>query len=67
MELWNLLDRSVDEQKQFKHVTCLISSSIDEVVRQGCLALDVIEQVICFFLSFFFSKYFYLFLVIDYD
>lgn len=67
MELWNLLDTSVDEQKQFKHVTCLISSSIDEVVRQGCLALDVIEQVICFFLSFFFSKYFYLFLVIDYD
>lgn len=44
MELWNLLDTSVDEQKQFKHVTCLISSSIDEVVRQGCLALDVIEQ-----------------------
>ena len=67
MELWNLLDTSVDEQKQFEHVTCLISSSIDEVVRQGCLALDVIEQVICFFLSFFFSKYFYLFLVIDYD
>ncbi|RVW96930.1 65-kDa microtubule-associated protein 5 [Vitis vinifera] len=44
MELWNLLDTSVDEQKQFEHVTCLISSSIDEVVRQGCLALDVIEQ-----------------------
>ncbi|KAK9283163.1 hypothetical protein L1049_011395 [Liquidambar formosana] len=44
VELWNLMDTSVDEQKRFNHVTCLISSSIDEISSQGCLALDVIEQ-----------------------
>ncbi|KAK6233636.1 hypothetical protein QUC31_006042 [Theobroma cacao] len=45
MELWNLLDSPADERKKFEHVTSLISSSIDEVSRQGCLGLDVIEQV----------------------
>ncbi|GFS33371.1 microtubule-associated protein 65-5 [Actinidia rufa] len=44
MELWSLMDTSVEEQKRFDHVTCLISSSVDEVLKQGCLALDVIEQ-----------------------
>ncbi|KAM7511851.1 hypothetical protein LguiB_010726 [Lonicera macranthoides] len=44
IELWNLMDTSVEEQMRFYHVTCLISSSVDEVSRQGSLSLDVIEQ-----------------------
>nr|XP_023884164.1 65-kDa microtubule-associated protein 5 isoform X2 [Quercus suber] len=43
-DLWNLMDTPVDEQKRFGHVISIISSSVDEVSRQGCLALDVIEQ-----------------------
>ncbi|XP_050282844.1 65-kDa microtubule-associated protein 5 isoform X1 [Quercus robur] len=43
-DLWNLMDTPVDEQKRFGHVISVISSSVDEVSRQGCLALDVIEQ-----------------------
>ncbi|XP_022764685.1 65-kDa microtubule-associated protein 5 isoform X2 [Durio zibethinus] len=45
MELWNLLDSPADEQKRFEHVTSLISRSVDEVSRQGCLGLDIIEHV----------------------
>lgn len=44
IELWTLMNTSVQEQKRFDHVTCLISSSLDEVSKKGCLALDVIEQ-----------------------
>ncbi|KAG6628390.1 65-kDa microtubule-associated protein 5-like [Carya illinoinensis] len=44
VELWNVMGTSVDEQKGFEHVTSLISSSVNEVSRQGCLALDVIEK-----------------------
>ena len=59
MELWSLMDTSVEEQKRFDHVTCLISSSVDEVLKQGCLALGVIEQVILsIFIPFVFSKCF---------
>lgn len=45
MELWNLMNTPADEQKCFYHVTDLISASVDEVKVQGCLSLDVIEQV----------------------
>ncbi|RWR74757.1 65-microtubule-associated protein 5-like protein [Cinnamomum micranthum f. kanehirae] len=44
VELWNLMDMPLEEQKRFDRVTCLISASIDEVSGQGYLALDVIEQ-----------------------
>ncbi|CAI0548863.1 unnamed protein product [Linum tenue] len=44
MGLWDLMDTNVEEQGKFDHVTSLISSSLDEASRQGCLALDVIEQ-----------------------
>ncbi|XP_057977582.1 65-kDa microtubule-associated protein 5 isoform X2 [Malania oleifera] len=44
IELWNLMDTPVVEQKKFDNVTCLISSSVDEVSTRGCLALDVVEQ-----------------------
>ncbi|XP_044460757.1 65-kDa microtubule-associated protein 5 [Mangifera indica] len=44
IKLWNLLETPVIEQRKFDDVTSLASSSSDEVVRQGCLALDVIEQ-----------------------
>lgn len=47
------MDTPVDEQKGFEHVTSLISSSVDEVSSQGCLALDVIEQVTLSIFSFF--------------
>lgn len=45
VELWNLMNTPADEQKCFYHVTDLISASVDEVKVQGCLSLDVIEQV----------------------
>ncbi|KAG1327748.1 65-kDa microtubule-associated protein 5 [Cocos nucifera] len=44
IELWNLMDTPVDVQKRFDHVTCLISASVDTVLDQGSLSLDVIEQ-----------------------
>ncbi|XP_058079280.1 65-kDa microtubule-associated protein 5 [Magnolia sinica] len=44
MELWNLMDIPVDEQKRFDHVTRLISANVDEVSGKGLLAVDVIEQ-----------------------
>ncbi|XP_024021141.1 65-kDa microtubule-associated protein 5 [Morus notabilis] len=44
IELWNLMDTPIIDRKQFDHVTSLISSSTDEVSRQGCLSLQVIEQ-----------------------
>lgn len=40
------MDVPADERKRFDHVTCLISSSVDEVSGKGCLALDIIEQVV---------------------
>lgn len=44
IELWSLMDTSVEEQKRFDHVTCLITSFVDEVSKPGSLSLDVIEQ-----------------------
>ncbi|KAH9610680.1 hypothetical protein KSS87_011039 [Heliosperma pusillum] len=44
IELWNLLELSTGDQKKFEHVTCLISSSADDVSRPGALAQDVIER-----------------------
>lgn len=40
------MDMPMDEQKRFDHVTCLISSSVDSVLAKGCLALELIDQVI---------------------
>ncbi|KAK3022715.1 hypothetical protein RJ639_046699, partial [Escallonia herrerae] len=45
VELWDLMETSVQEQKRFEYNTSLISLSVDEVSRHGCLALDVIRQV----------------------
>ncbi|GMI80436.1 microtubule-associated protein 65-5 [Hibiscus trionum] len=45
IELWDLLDTPPDERKRFEHVTSLISSSVNEALRQGSLGLDIIEQV----------------------
>ncbi|CAI0421331.1 unnamed protein product [Linum tenue] len=44
MGLWDLLDTNVEEQEKFDHVTSLVSSSLDEALRKGCLAFEVIEQ-----------------------
>ncbi|CAH1444347.1 unnamed protein product [Lactuca virosa] len=43
-KLWNLMDTSEEERSLFDHVTCKISSSVDEVNVPGALALDLIEQ-----------------------
>lgn len=39
-----------DDERRLDHVTTLISASVDNVSRPGCLAVDVIEQVAFFFL-----------------
>ncbi|KAJ7960834.1 65-kDa microtubule-associated protein 1 [Quillaja saponaria] len=44
IDLWNLMDTSEEERGLFDHVTCNISSSVDEVTVPGALALDLIEQ-----------------------
>ncbi|CAI8593108.1 unnamed protein product [Vicia faba] len=45
VELWDLMEMPIDEQKAFSHVTRLISASVDEVSIRGCLSADVIKQV----------------------
>lgn len=45
IELWNLMDMPMEEQLRFNHVTSLVSSSIDEITRQGSLAIHIVEQV----------------------
>lgn len=45
IELWNLMDTPIDEQKCFDHVTSLISVSPNTPMPQGCLAHDLIEKV----------------------
>ncbi|XP_039000543.1 65-kDa microtubule-associated protein 1-like [Hibiscus syriacus] len=44
IDLWNLMDTPEEERRLFDHVTCNISSSVDEVTMPGALALDLIEQ-----------------------
>ncbi|RCV17746.1 hypothetical protein SETIT_3G244600v2 [Setaria italica] len=45
IELWNLMDTPVDEQRCFDHVTSLIKVSQNTVMPHGCLAHDLIEKV----------------------
>jgi protein regulator of cytokinesis 1 len=44
IDLWNLMDTPDEERELFDHVTCNISSSVDEVTVPGALARDLIEQ-----------------------
>ncbi|XP_078154475.1 65-kDa microtubule-associated protein 1-like isoform X1 [Carex rostrata] len=44
MDIWNLMDTSNEERNLFSHVTCHISSDVDEVAGPGVLALDVLDQ-----------------------
>ncbi|KAG7957729.1 hypothetical protein I3843_11G189900 [Carya illinoinensis] len=44
IDLWNLMDTSMEERRLFDHVTCNISAPVDEVTVPGALALDLIEQ-----------------------
>ncbi|XLR07454.1 hypothetical protein HN51_062361 [Arachis hypogaea] len=44
IELWDLIDVPIDEQKPFNHLTRLLSESVDEVRVQRCLSTDIIEQ-----------------------
>ncbi|KAG8075311.1 hypothetical protein GUJ93_ZPchr0006g42067 [Zizania palustris] len=43
-DLWNLMDTSVEERQLFHHVTCNMSSTLDEVTVPGALDLDLVEQ-----------------------
>jgi len=45
IELWNLMDTPVDEQRCFDHVTSLIKVSPNTAMPEGCLAHDLIEKV----------------------
>ncbi|MFS7929045.1 putative microtubule-associated protein, MAP65/Ase1/PRC1 [Helianthus anomalus] len=42
--LWNLMDTSEEERRLFDHLTCNISSLVDDVTAPGALALYLIEQ-----------------------
>lgn len=44
-DLWNLMDTPMEERRLFDHITCNISSTVDEVTVPGALALDLLEQV----------------------
>ncbi|CAL0308912.1 unnamed protein product [Lupinus luteus] len=44
IDLWNLMDTPLVERRLFDHVTCNMSTSVDEVTVPGALALDLIEQ-----------------------
>ncbi|MED6175874.1 hypothetical protein PIB30_082389 [Stylosanthes scabra] len=44
VDLWNLMDTPPEERSLFDHVTCNMSTSVDEVTVPGALALDLIEQ-----------------------
>lgn len=44
IELWNLMDITMEEQKHFDHVTCYISASVDEVSMPRALASNIIDQ-----------------------
>ncbi|RDX72065.1 65-kDa microtubule-associated protein 1 [Mucuna pruriens] len=44
IDLWNLMDTPIEERRLFDHVTCNISTSVDEVTVPGALALDLIDQ-----------------------
>ncbi|XP_027341493.1 65-kDa microtubule-associated protein 1-like [Abrus precatorius] len=44
IDLWNLMDTPMEERRLFDHVTCNMSTSVNEVTVPGALALDLIEQ-----------------------
>ncbi|XLS44550.1 hypothetical protein HN51_001415, partial [Arachis hypogaea] len=44
IELWDLIDVPIDEQKLFSHLTKLLLALVDEVRVKGCLSTDIIEQ-----------------------
>ncbi|KAG2280499.1 hypothetical protein Bca52824_051719 [Brassica carinata] len=44
IDLWNLMDTPDEERDLFNHVTCNISSSVDDVTTPGALARDLIKQ-----------------------
>lgn len=44
IELWNLMDITMEEQKHFDHVTCYISAYVDEVSMPRALAFNIIDQ-----------------------
>lgn len=49
------METPADERKRFDHIAWLISSSVDEISMQGCLALDVIERVHAHFIYLFYE------------
>ncbi|PHT49342.1 hypothetical protein CQW23_09089 [Capsicum baccatum] len=43
IELWNLIDMPMEEQRRFNHLTSLVSFSIDEITRQGSFSIRITE------------------------
>ncbi|KAJ1259882.1 hypothetical protein BS78_10G189900 [Paspalum vaginatum] len=43
-DLWNLMDAPVEERQPFHHITCNLSSTLDDVTVPGALALDIIQE-----------------------
>jgi hypothetical protein len=48
IELWNLMDTPIHEQRCFDHVTSLIKVSPNIAMPQGCLAHELINKVTIF-------------------
>ncbi|XXG41944.1 hypothetical protein AAC387_Pa01g2308 [Persea americana] len=43
-DIWNLMDTPMEDRNLFKHVTCNISASVDDVTIPGALALELFVQ-----------------------
>ncbi|KAL8158843.1 hypothetical protein V2J09_000380 [Rumex salicifolius] len=43
VDMWNLLDTPINDQRRFGDIISLVSSSVDEVSRHGCLSPEAIE------------------------
>lgn len=44
-ELWNLMETPMDERSRFDHVSSLLLVPADDVMKKGCLGLDIIREV----------------------
>ncbi|XP_071701877.1 65-kDa microtubule-associated protein 6-like [Rutidosis leptorrhynchoides] len=44
-ELWNIMDTSRDEKRQFSRITFMVTLSEDDIVEPGALSPDIIQQL----------------------
>lgn len=45
LELWNLMDTPLEEQKRFQCVACNIAASEDEITEPDALSMEFINNV----------------------